>query len=310
VLDITPENLLRSIFHTLAYADVFDYPLTAGEVNRYLINYRSSIEPVTQALHDLVDSGSIVQVDDYFSLADRASIIELRRRRRSFASYLWPKAVRYGQMIASLPFVRMVAVTGSLAMNNTNEGNDIDYMIVTAPNHLWTCRLLTLLVGRLARLEGVNLCPNYLITTNALALQEHSLYVAHELSQMVPLSGIDTYRKMHHLNDWMNDYLPNALVAPELPAGEKQMEKPPLIQAVLEAFLGLPFADWFEKWEMNRKIAKLSQDQASSSEAYFSADVCKGHVDKHGQRIENALYERMKRFNNIVATSIALYLDD
>ncbi len=276
MLDITPENLLRSIFHTLAYADVFDYPLTAGEVNRYLINYRSSIEPVTQALHDLVDSGSIVQVDDYFSLADRG----------------------------------MVAVTGSLAMNNTNEGNDIDYMIVTAPNHLWTCRVLTLLVGRLARLEGVNLCPNYLITTNALALQEHSLYVAHELSQMVPLSGIDTYRKMHHLNDWMNDYLPNALVAPELPAGEKQMEKPPLIQAVLEAFLGLPFADWFEKWEMNRKIAKLSQDQASSSEAYFSADVCKGHVDKHGQRIENALYERMKRFNNIVATSIALYLDD
>ncbi len=39
MLDITPENLLRSIFHTLAYADVFDYPLTAGEVNRYLINY-------------------------------------------------------------------------------------------------------------------------------------------------------------------------------------------------------------------------------------------------------------------------------
>jgi hypothetical protein len=310
MLDLSPENLLHSIFHTLAYADVFDYPLSAGEVNRYLINYRSSIEPITHALHELVDSGSIVHVDGYFALQNREAIIEIRKHRAKVAVVLWPKAARYGRMIASLPFVRMVAVTGSLAMNNTNEGNDVDYMIVTAPNHLWTCRALTLLVARLAKLEGLNLCPNYLITTDALELQKHSLYVAHELAQMVPLSGIDIYRKMRHLNDWMNDYLPNAFVAPELPAGEKQMEKPALIQRILEVFLCLPFADWFEKWEMNRKIAKLTEDQSSSSEAYFSADVCKGHVDKHGQSTEIALYERMKRFDNIVPSSIALYLDD
>ena len=36
MLDVSSENLLRSVFHTLAYADVFDYPLTAREVYRYL----------------------------------------------------------------------------------------------------------------------------------------------------------------------------------------------------------------------------------------------------------------------------------
>ena len=148
--------------------------------------------------------------------AGREAIVETRKRRAQVAARLWTKAARYGQIIASLPFVRMVAITGSLAMNNTDEGKDVDYMIVTAPNHLWICRAFALLIARIAKLEGIHLCPNYLITTNALELKERSLYVAHELAQMVPLSGMEIYDEMRRLNDWVDDYLPNASGAPEL----------------------------------------------------------------------------------------------
>ena len=302
MLDV-PENLpqkalspahgtavLRSVFQTLAYADVFDYPLTADEVYRYLTTENASFDEVTQALaNDLLLS----KVGEYYTLHGREEILETRQRREEVADQLWPKAARYGRIIAALPFVRMVAVTGSLAMNNTDRGNDIDFMIVTAPKYLWTCRALTLLVARLARLEGIRLCPNYLVTTNALALEEQSLYVAHELAQMVPLSGMEIYDEMRRLNDWMSDYLPNALTAPEMPQGVKLIQKRAL-QKVLEALFRLPFMAWFERWEMNRKIKRLSREQSSSFESYFSADVCKGHIDKHGENAVTALAVRLQ----------------
>ena len=292
MLDVSSDDLLRSIFHTLTYADIFDYPLTASEVYRYLTSANTSFEDVTQLLEN---NDLFSRIEGYYSLRGREEIVEVRKRRAEVASQLWPQAAHYGGIIASLPFVRMVAVTGSLAMSNTDEGKDIDYLIVTAPNHLWTCRAFALLVTRFAKLEGVNLCPNYLITTNALKLEQHSLYVAHELAQMIPLSGMEIYDELRRLNDWMVDYLPNSLMAPEMPDRVKLMQKRPLIQKALEILLRLPFVTWFEKWEMDRKIARLTREQSSSSESYFSADVCKGHIDKHGQKTEHAIKEKLKQ---------------
>ena len=310
MLDISSENLpqkthgttlapparagvvLRSVFYTLAYADVFDYPLTAHEVYRYLPAANASFEEVNQAL---ADESLFSKIEDYYTLRGREEIVETRNRRVEVASRLWPKAARYGRIIAMLPFVRMVAVTGSLAMNNTDQGKDIDYMIVTAPNHLWTARALTLLVARFAKLQGVNLCPNYLVTTNVLELNERSLYVAHELAQMIPLSGVEIYDEMRRLNGWMANYLPNSLMAPEMPDCVKLMQQRSVIQNVLEILFRLPFGNWFEKWEMDRKIARLTREQSSSFESYFSADVCKGHIDRHQQKTENAVQEKLKR---------------
>jgi hypothetical protein len=188
----------------------------------------------------------------------------------------------------------MVAVTDSLAMNNTEPGRDIDYLIVTAPNHLWVCRALILLVARFGRLEGVHLCPNYLVTTRALELGEHSLYVAHELAQMIPLFGMETYEEMRRLNGWTSDYLPNALKAPEMPPGAKLIQRRTGIQRALETIFRLPLFGWVERWEMNRKIKRLSREQSVSMESYFSADVCKGHIDRHGQNVVTALDVRLK----------------
>jgi hypothetical protein len=292
VVNVSSENLLPAVFNALAYADVFDYPLTAPEVYRYLPSQGSTIDEVIQTLSD---ESLFSQIETYFTLRGREEIIETRKRRADVAARLWPKAARYGRLIALLPFVRMVAVTGSLSMNNADQGNDVDYIIVTAPNRLWTCRAFSLLVARFAKLEGIRLCPNYLVTTRALQLKERSLYVAHELAQMIPLSGMDVYDEFRRLNDWTGNHLPNASTPPAQPIALKLIKKQPALQKFLESILSFPFADWFEKWEMKRKIKKLSQQQSSSFESYFSADVCKGHMDRHGENLGAALAIRLKK---------------
>ena len=292
MLDVSSEKPLPAVFQTLAYADVFDYPLTASEVHRYLTSTRGSFEQVVQVLRN---EAVFTRVGAYFTLRGREEIVETRERRAKVAARLWPKAVSFGRIIAKLPFVRMVAITGSLAMSNTEAGNDVDYMIVTAPNRLWTCRAFALLVARFAKLEGIRLCPNYLVTTDALELNEHSLYVAHELAQMIPLSGMAIYEELRRLNDWTDDYLPNALGAPQLPAGLKSVHGPSVFQRVSELILRLPFGDWLERWEMNRKIERLANEQASSLESCFSAHVCKGHIDRHGESVVAAFAARFQK---------------
>lgn len=289
MLNFSTENLVHSVFQTLAYADIFDYPLTAPEVYRYLPSGNVSPEEVQRIL---LDETLFAQVDGYFTLPRREEIVEIRRRREAVAARLWRKARRYGQLIASLPFVRMVAVTGSLAVNNTDEGRDIDYLVVTAPGRLWTCRALILLVARIARLENVSLCPNYLVTTRALEFKERSLYVAHELVQMVPLAGMDLYREMLERNGWVRDFLPNAFG--DMPPPQMQEIRPNLfMRKVLEFLLQLPIVAWFEPWEMRRKTERLAREQSSSGESYFSADVCKGHADRHGEHVVTALARRV-----------------
>jgi hypothetical protein len=278
------------VFHALAYADVFDYPLTAPEVYRYLTSSTATLEEVSQVL---AQESFFSRVGEYFTLRGREEIVGVRKRRAAVARRLWSKARRYAKLISTLPFVRMVAVTGSLAMNNTEQGKDVDLMMVTAPHHLWTCRALTLLIARLAKLEGVTLCPNYLVTTDALELKERSSYVAHELAQMVPLSGMNVYAEMMRMNAWIAEYLPNVSVETDLTQALRRSREPGRTQRILEILFRLPFAAWFERWEMNRKIQRLTREQLSSLESFFSEDVCKGHIDRHGENVATALATRL-----------------
>ena len=300
-MNVSTDSFLSSVFHTIAYADVFEYPLTAREIHRYLTSTKGSFDQVCQAL---AEDARITAVGEYFTLRGREHLVETRKRRAEIAARLWHKARRYGRVIASLPFVRMVAVTGSLAMNNTEEDKDIDFMIVTAPGCLWTVRALSLLVARFARLEGLSLCPNYLVTTHALGLKERSLYVAHELAQMIPLSGMEIYNEIRRRNDWTEDYLPNAVTAPDPPIDISEARAFSAVQKALEFLFQLPFMSWFEKWEMDRKIARLMQEQSSSFESCFSGDVCKGHRDRHGENVVTALALRLQKTTEVSATEV------
>jgi hypothetical protein len=224
----------RAILNTVVYADIFDYPLTLTEIHRYLTSACASLEVVSRlaAAHRFLRP-----VGGYYTLMGREAIISTRARREKKAIRLWREAHYYGRIIAGLPFVRMVAVTGSLAMNNVEADADIDYLIVTTPGRLWLCRLLVLVIVRLAAFRGISLCPNFLLTQNALEIPEHSLYAAHEFVQMVPLSGLDLYLRMRTLNPWVWDFLPNASGLPEeagdLPGTDPALGLRPLLEWVL-----------------------------------------------------------------------------
>ncbi|OGO29613.1 MAG: hypothetical protein A2Z16_07190 [Chloroflexi bacterium RBG_16_54_18] len=305
MLDVTltaleQEGLKRSIIKTLTYADVFDYPLTLHEIHRYLVEEHATVEQVHEGLSagDFV-SQNIVEKSIYYALPGRDQIIETRLNRSKIAFGLWPAAIKYGAMMARLPFVRMVAVTGSLAVDNEST-NDIDYLIVTKPGRLWLCRAMVILVVRWARLQGVEVCPNYLISENALLINRRDLYVAHELSQMVPLSGLGIYNLMREVNGWTDKFLPNARGLPRthIRAEERIIQNP--LTRFAEWLLSSRPAGWLEKWEMKRKIRKFNLLMPASEEADFSQDWCKGHFGEYGKQAMGLYTERIQVRHDIV----------
>lgn len=286
-------DLEWAILQTIAYADIFDYPLTSAEIQRYLINFASPLDDVKIASRELTIN-YLSEQKGLFCLKGRESILETRQDRAEVARDLWPKAQYYGQLIGAIPFVRMVAVTGSLAVNNTGANSDIDYLIVTKPQYLWLCRMFIIgLVKWVQWRYRDTICPNYLITENALVISKRDLFVARELVQMIPIYGLNIYDTIRRLNDWSSDYFPNAEDTPidrSVPlSGLARWRK-----RVIETLLQNPFGRWIDKWEMKRKIRKLAQLNDYYDEAGFSPDYCKGHFDGHKQHTLTALNDRLQ----------------
>ena len=283
-IDVAADHDLRdAIVKTVAYADIFDFPLTPAEIHRYLIGRAASRESVLTALDDdFFVSVRLSRRDGFFVRPGREAIVDVRLDRERRARVFWKRAVRYGRFISSLPFVRMVAVTGELAMDNVREGSDIDFFIVTEHRRLWQCRLLTVGVVKTALRFGDVVCPNYLLSERVLSLSERDLYTAHEVVQMIPITGMETYRRFRQANRWVYDFLPNAVSAPrEIHA--RPHGRP--VRALAETILRTPAGERLERWESRRKLQKFSSDAEHHAEASFSADWCKGHVHDHGQLI-------------------------
>src|SRR4029077_13841543 len=128
------ESLRRAIVGTLIDADLFDHALTRGEIHRYLIGQAASAAEVVAMLEDGAELRfDIAQTDDRFHLPGRHRLAKIRRERAAASAGLWPVAKRYGASIARLPLVRLVGVTGALAMNNARPHDDIDLFILAQP---------------------------------------------------------------------------------------------------------------------------------------------------------------------------------
>ncbi len=298
VLNVGEGDLRAAILCTLAYADVFDYPLTTVEVHRYLIGCQASQSEVLAALESMAGSHVSV-IGRLWALPGRKEIIGLRCKREAQAEILWPLSLKYGRRIADLPFVRMVAVTGALAADNVEPDADLDYLIVTRPGYLWVTRAMILAIDQATNASQARICPNFILAESHLALDDRDLFTAQELARMIPISGMDVYDAMRAQNRWTDAFLPNAQGAPrEVTAGISSQGR---LKSASEALLASQPTRWLEQWEMRRKIAKFNRQENMNSETRFSADFCKGHFDGHKQRTMEAFQVRLQSIDLAVA---------
>ncbi len=216
-------RLQRSILKTLAYADIFDYPLTAREIHKWLISKKAV---KLQALQGQALKLKIQRTKSFYHLPNRQNIVSLRQSRQQFSLLKLRKAQKITKLLRLIPSIKLVAITGALSMNNSNKNDDIDLMIITKNNRLWLTRLLAILIleitGNRRRPQKHSVpernidkfCLNLWLDESVLAIKKsrQTLYTAHEIAQIKPLFDRgNTYQKFLSLNSWVKSFLPNAL---------------------------------------------------------------------------------------------------
>lgn len=206
-------QIKEKILATLAYFDMFSYPLTGGEIFLFM-GKRYEQSEFDFALDCLIAERSVYRLSQFYSLKNDFYLVTRRVAGNKKAAELIRIAARISTMLIKFPYVRGIAISGSLSKNFADENSDIDLFIITARNRLWIARTLMHTFKKLTFLVNKQdyFCMNYYIDEDQLEIVEQNIYTAIEVVTLAPLQGDKVFEQFYAENTWTAKYLPNKIM--------------------------------------------------------------------------------------------------
>ena len=210
----------QAILKTVFYADIFDYPLTEEEVYRFI---SPILKPRESTRGDIKKANGVIRhKDNFMFLKGQERLIGLRKKKEEHSRKKLLIAKRIASILKHIPTIKLVGVSGSVAIGNADKHHDIDFFIITSTGTLWFTRLLTTiaveLFGKRRRPGDTDvtdkICLNMFVDERFLAIAEtrRNLYTAHDVCQLKVLFDRDnTYERFLAANEWVRKFLPNAV---------------------------------------------------------------------------------------------------
>ena len=242
-------QLRSSIIRTLAYYDIFSYPLTAEEIYFNLGKNHTNVEEIKKELDNLTSNNLVYSNGNFFQLKDDESYVHRRKKGNELANKRLATARRVTNLISRFPFIRGILLSGSISKGFMEEDSDIDYFIITHPNRVWFSRLLLMLFKKLFLLNSrKNFCINYFVDSENLEIHEKNIFTATEIVTLLPTFGKEIYEEFFNKNSWVEHYYPN------FPKRETKTildRKNGVFKSFLEKILGKKIGDKIDDFAMN-----------------------------------------------------------
>ena len=288
------ENLEKQILATITYYGILNYPLTAFEVFLYLVNEKKKEEMrrgennnLLFTIYYLLDSSEylkkyISQKHGFYFLKGtppnpplsgrEIDIVQQRLNRKKLADWKWKKAKKIFQIMQITPFLKMVLVSGSLAMGNSKNESDIDLIITAKKGRIWTVRtfitLLTSVLGarRHRNVTKNKICLNHYITDESLKIPVESLYNAPSYVHLINVykseSDKKMFQKFQEENKWIKKYARN--YKPSELGGFRSIGKNKifgLVSSFFEIILSGKFGNYLEKKLSEIQSGRIKKDK-------------------------------------------------
>jgi len=272
-------RITKNILQTIIYYDILNFPLTSFEVWKYLIvevrpplgrsNLRYRLGEIIGALENDELKMHIEEFRGFYFLKGRRDLVDRRIQCDKNSAVKFEIAQWAAQWLRYTPFVRMLAVTGTLAMKNCDKNSDIDFFVVLEKGRIFTGRLLVTLVvhllGKRRHSQKIRnrICLNYFISTDNLEIARKDLFAANEYSFIYPLLGHNVFQKFCGKNlEWIKKIKPN-LNAPELKPARYFVESGKFSEAIQKAFeslINMPWGDRIESWLRRLQIGRIKRN--------------------------------------------------
>lgn len=219
MLEDSKTNLNKAIVSTIAFFDIFSYPLSTFEVFKYL-QIESSYFQFVLALEELESRNIISSKNSFYCLKGKEDNFRIRQKRYNYTKKKIKIARRWSKIFKLFTGLKLIALSNSIGSYNLREGGDIDLFIITKRNKIWTSRFTLALIAKLFNLrpspenEKDKLCLSFFISEANLNLEnytkENDFYFLYWLVNLSSIYDKDDYLdKLLAENVWVKNYLPN-----------------------------------------------------------------------------------------------------
>ena len=272
-------NLEKAILRTLAFFDVFDYPLTLVEVYKWLYQPDQiyQLSDISRSLAGINLKNKISNYNGFYFLSSRQDIVRTRLNRYTIAEKKFKIALKAGWFLRFVASVRMIAVCNNVGYSNGSKDSDIDFFIIVKQGRLWWSRLvITLMTHFLGiRRHGVKIvdrvCLSFYTATDHLDLSDISLkpvdpYLVYWFATLAPIYNRQkTYEHFLKSNSWLNSYLPN--LYPVAPSPRRFVADRPYVsffRSIDGAIANTRLGDMLEKISRFLELKKIKNYFGSS----------------------------------------------
>ena len=268
-----------AVLRSVIYASLFDYPLTLAQLHASLVGVRADAETIAGWWRDSdLLQATVEQRDGWYFPAGRDDLILTRSRREAVSRTLLDRDRRLLALVAGMPFVRMVALSGSLAHLNAEGSADLDLFVITAPRRVWSVTLAVLVISKLLGWRK-RMCLNYVISERAMAIAPADLFSANQIIHLRPLTGDDVFARFVKTNGFVRDFYPN-FELPDVPSKPQAPSPKPRWERLLSlgpAQLAERLARSLYGWYLRGRAATWqSRDQVR-----LDAECLKLHTTSH-----------------------------
>jgi hypothetical protein len=198
-----------AIARSVLYAALFEYPLTLAQLRETLIESAQTPSEILGLYEQSAELQRVVERrDGFFFPRGQHHLLAERRRREARSRAFLAHHRRLLALVCALPYVRLVALSGSIAHLNLEGGGDLDLFVVTRGRRVWCTTVAVVLLAKLMR-RRKGVCANFVIADSRLELDAQDLFTASQIIHLKPLVGRDVFRTLLAANPFVARFYPN-----------------------------------------------------------------------------------------------------
>lgn len=303
------EKLKLGIIKTIAWFDIFDYPMAKEELQRYgLFSNACSLSEIESELSILVTNRDIIESGNFYHLPGREGIVAERKKRFNYADLKFKRAILVSKVFRFVSSVELVALGNLIGSHNLRAKGDIDLLVVVKPGTIWLTRFL---LTAIVKLLGVRpstkktentICLSFYTTSGNLNFESIAdvdhLYFYYWLAFLTPIfDRSNVYAQIFENNAWLKERLPNFEII--LPSSKRTVTAKKFLPFDWLVNAMQPLEYKFKEFELEIMPNELKSMANKDSRVVISDKMLKLHANDRRREFQDKYQDRLKRLNVI-----------